>query len=318
MTKKLIAILPRTQPPEFNLTWVINNICTQHCRYCPSMLNSGKNHHYDWHDAERFASAVMERYSNITVSISGGEPTVSPWLKNLVNLFVNRGHRVGITSNGVRAGSYWDDCRPSYICLSYHAAYDDGQWVQRARDTGQRIGKTTVRLMMDPQYWHQCLTVYRKIWTETDLGIELVKIVDWGSDSQPPTYTASQLDLLARLPHRSPPLVGEPQLPPSLAQWSNGTQEPAGGIWANGLITRDLHHFQGWQCSIGLDSMFVQHDGCYKRGNCDAGGYLGRLDDAVYQFPEQLIVCDQKECRCTTDILTAKRGPSCPTSGEAA
>ena len=30
----------------FRLTWIINNICTQHCDYCPSYLNSGKNHHY--------------------------------------------------------------------------------------------------------------------------------------------------------------------------------------------------------------------------------------------------------------------------------
>lgn len=326
MNKQLVAIKPRKEPKEFNLTWVVNNICTNHCRYCPSMLHRGKNHHYSWADAQRFSQYLLDRYPNINLAISGGEPTVSPWLKDLINLYLDRGHRVGLTSNGVRAGSYWDDCRPSYICLSYHPAFDDGEWVNRARATGERIGKTTVRLMMDPLYWSQCLRVYRQLWTETALGIELVRIVNWGEDSQPPTYRPAELDLMTRLPSRSPPPDSDPQLPPSTAVWSGGLEEDAGGIWANNLISRDLNHFEGWQCDIGLDSLFVQFDGSYKRGNCPQGEYLGRVDDSEYTLPQTSVICQQWDCRCTTDILTAKRiipilpavAPSCPTSGEAA
>lgn len=305
--KKLVLIKDRLK--TFQLTWCINNICTNHCYYCPSYLNTGKNHHYDWSDAERFAHALLERHPKINVAITGGEPTVSPWLKDLSNLFLSRGHTVGLTSNGVRKGSYWDDCPLSYICLSYHAAYDDGSWVERAVDTQIRIGSTTARIMMDPLRWEQSLKTFWHVHDSTVLGVEAVKIVDWGAASQQAIYTQEQLETLRMLPSRPPITNRSNNVQVSTAVYSDYSEEFADGLWANKLAASAQNKFTDWSCDIGLSSLFVQFEGSIRRGNCPEGDYFARIQDQTYPFPTEPVTCRQSECQCTTDILIEKRRP---------
>lgn len=295
------------EPRVFQLTWCINNICTNHCRYCPEMLHKGRNHHYDWQHAERFAREIMAQHPRIQLTIAGGEPTVSPWLKDLINLFVAQGHLVGLTSNGVRPGHYWDDCQPDYICLSYHAAFEDFDWVARAVETQRRIPWTTARIMMDPQHWDRCVQVFELL-QQSKLGVEAVKILDWGGRSQRVNYTDCQLKWLEASSAKSPDnATRTKQEYWAEAVFMDGTRQPVSGLWANQLITRDQHHFTGWQCDIGLDTLFIHFDGSYRRGNCPEGGYIGRIQDTVLKWPTTPVICHQDNCHCTTDVITAKR-----------
>ena len=293
--------------PVFQLTWSINNICTNHCRYCPTMLHSGQNHHYDWSHAERFALALMDRYPKIQLAIAGGEPTVSPWLKDLINLFLSRGHQVGVTSNGVRSATYWQDCRPDYICLSYHAEYADDSWLTRAVETHQLIPHTTARVMMDPLRWAQCVRAFKML-SATPMGVEAVRILDWGGNSQQVHYTEAQLEWLDQTPNKKPrPFDRAKTEYSATVHYLDGHTERASGPWANQLISQNRHYFTGWQCDIGLNSLFVQYDGSYRRGNCSQGGYIGWLQDPVLKFPTESVICELNHCHCTTDILTPKR-----------
>lgn len=297
----------RANNPVFQLTWSINNICTNHCRYCPTMLHSGRNHHYEWAHAERFAQALMDRHQHIQLAIAGGEPTVSPWLKDLINLFLSRGHQVGLTSNGVRAAHYWADCQPDYLCLSYHAEYADDKWLVRAVETQLLVPHTSARIMMDPDRWDQCVRAYNTLKTSR-LGVEAVRITDWGGGSTKITYTAEQLAWLDQTRPKSP-LTQSGNKPDYSAtvEYFDGRTEYASGPWANRLISQNHNYFTGWQCDIGLESLFVQYDGSYRRGNCSQGGYLGRLSDAVLTWPTESVICEQYHCHCTTDIITPKR-----------
>lgn len=293
--------------PVFQLTWSINNICTNHCRYCPSTLHSGKNHHYEWQHAERFSLALMDRYPKIQLAIAGGEPTVSPWLKDLINLFVSRGHKVGVTSNGVRAAHYWKDCRPDYICLSYHAEYADDDWLTTAVETHRLIPHTTARVMMDPDRWDQCVRVFKML-CATPMGVEAVRILDWGGNSQKVHYTEAQLEWLDQTPNKKPrPFDRTKTEYSATVHYLDQHSEYASGPWANQLISQNKHYFTGWQCDIGLHSLFVQYDGSYRRGNCSQGGYIGWLQDPVLKFPTESVICELNFCHCTTDILTPKR-----------
>jgi organic radical activating enzyme len=293
--------------PVFQLTWSINNICTNHCRYCPSTLHSGKNHHYEWQHAERFALALMDRHEHIQLAIAGGEPTVSPWLKDLINLFLSRGHEVGVTSNGVRAAQYWTDCRPDYVCLSYHAEYADHNWLVNAVKTHQLIPHTTARIMMDPLRWDQCVRAFNTL-KSSHLGVEAVRILDWGGNSQRVHYTEEQLAWLDRTPNQRPSPFAHTKIDYSATvHYLDGRTEYASGPWANQLISQNGHYFTGWQCDIGVNSLFVQYDGSYRRGNCSQGGYVGRLNDPVLKWPTESVICELNFCHCTTDILTPKR-----------
>jgi hypothetical protein len=273
------------------------------------MLHKGQNHHYEWHHAERFALALMDRYPRIQLAIAGGEPTVSPWLKDLIRLFMSRGHVVGVTSNGVRKGSYWDDGAPDYICLSYHAEFETADWLVRAMETQKRITHTTARIMMDPLRWDQCVRAFYFL-QNSNLGVEAVRILDWGGGSRPVTYTEEQSAWLAASKNKKPMSSAYHKEKPQaaiVAEDFEGSINTVNGPWANQLISNNQHYFTGWQCDIGLDSLFVQYDGSYRRGNCSQGGYVGRIQDTILKFPTEPVTCEISHCHCTTDILTPKR-----------
>lgn len=291
----------------FQLTWVINNICTQHCDYCPSLLNAGKNHHYDWTDAQRFAEKIISQHSKIRLIIAGGEPTVCPWFKPLVNLFIDQGHCVSVSTNGVRSGSYWDDCRLTDITVSYHPQYHDDQWIERVIETQQRIPDIMTRVMMDSRYWDRCLDMHQRLMAVPGLGVEVAKLVDWGALRM--AYTEEQLAWMAVTKHRNPRAQKSIKF---MQDWhlsklynTHGTRLAALEYWPNHLINQGLNKFSKWQCNIGLESLFVQFDGSVRRGNCEQGGYIGRLQED-FQLPTAPIICKQTLCKCDTDMLISK------------
>jgi organic radical activating enzyme len=291
----------------FHLTWVINNICTQHCDYCPSLLNAGKNHHYNWADAKRFAEKIISQHSKIKLIIAGGEPTVCPWFKPLVNLFIDQGHCVSVSTNGVRNGSYWDDCPLTDITVSYHPQYHDDQWIERVVETQQRIPDIMTRVMMDSRHWDRCLDMHQRLSAVPELGVEVAKLVDWGALLIP--YTEEQLAWMAATKHRNPKAQKSIKF---MRDWhlskiynSQGTRLAALEYWPNHLINQGLNKFSRWQCNIGLESLFVQFDGSVRRGNCEQGGYIGRLQED-FQLPTAPIICKQTLCKCDTDMLISK------------
>jgi len=292
----------------FRLTWIINNICTQHCDYCPSYLNSGQNHHYDFSDAERFVLKLFEHHPRIHTIISGGEPTVSPWFKDLTRLLKSRPQNtVAVSSNAARPGAYWQDSAVDMISLSYHPQYHRDDFVQRVQDTQAAVPDIMVRVMMDPRRWDQCEIMYQRLLEETTAGVEVVRIVDWGAET--PQYNAVQSQWLAANRHRSPDIhrlsASTPHPNISDIHSTSGELVYANEYWPNRLINEQTNRFTGWQCNIGLESLFVQFDGSVRRGNCEQGGYIGRITED-FELPQAPVTCRQIWCRCDTDQLITK------------
>lgn len=302
--ERIIAI--EMEKPNFNLSWIINNICTNHCAYCPEILHRGKNHHYSWEDAERFADEMIRLHPKMKVTISGGEPTVSPWLKPLVNKFLSAGHWVGISSNGVRAGSYWEDCRPTYLRLSYHPHSHDEGWVDRALEAWKRVPDTIVRIMMPADRWEQCMVIYDQL-KETGIGIDVVRIQDWGAETY--NYTKIQDQFFANTPS-----TGSATMPPTgtpgfkSEAYVEDQSIPLPYHWPVLLVNTENNRFRGWECDIGKDSLFLQFDGKIRKANCEQDGWFASIQDpTTWQWPTTSTVCQQTECQCITDVRTSKR-----------
>ena len=126
MTNPIVKIQAKF-PDTLQLTWILNNICTNKCSYCIPELYAGKNHHYEWDNAKIFVELLLEKYKNIHCNISGGEPTMSPFMIELAKKFYDNGHTAGITSNGVRTVKYFTKLSKylNYIVFSYHPEYGD-------------------------------------------------------------------------------------------------------------------------------------------------------------------------------------------------
>jgi organic radical activating enzyme len=319
MGKNLIAIKQKNDVMQ--LTWVINNICTNACSYCPTNLHEGTNHHYEWKNAERFLNKLMSRHKKINLSISGGEPTLSPHLIDLVKMFHNKGHPISVTTNGARSVRYYEEISPyvNNFSFSFHPSFEDVNFKDKVMASNKYSG-TNVRVMMDTRYWDRCVEVYKSFAKESDVSVEAVRLQDWdvgnmlGRD-----YTADQDQWILDNPYKSKNIdintiikfVKRKKMPIltfTQYHWDDGTETRQN---PTDIINSGLNDFRGWSCNIGLESLFVHYDGKIQRGNCRQGTpvrWLGNINEPeLIQWPTEPEICVQKECHCSTDIIISKK-----------
>jgi organic radical activating enzyme len=316
---KLLQI--RQRVPAYQLTWIINNICTNHCDYCVPTLHEGKNHHYDWSRAREFAQRIIDTVAvPINLAIGGGEPTVSPHFEEMVSMFWDRGHTSTVTTNGVRSPQWWDRVAPktSGVAFSYHHAWRTESFLDSARACAQHA-RTTVRVMMDSRYFEECVEMYQTVLADPKLGVEAVRILpETSMRTVGAEYTDRQNQLLERysesiykpypLPKHRPATTG------ASYAWSDGTWQDRGS--ANHVVSTSQNRFAGWACNIGADSLFIGWDGWVKKGNCMQGGNLFHINDHVdHELPLVGEICEQEICSCLTDVNISKVPLNIDTSG---
>jgi organic radical activating enzyme len=305
-----------------HLTWIINNICNRACDYCPSSLHDGQNHHYEWQHAERFVTELQGRHDRIHVTISGGEPTMSPWLEDLVDLLRARNNTVGITSNGARTLRYYRQLAPKlrYICLSYHPDPEDPDFLAKALESSRHC-LTKINVMMPADHWAQALEFYQQLSQHPSLTYEPVRITEWhphahGQASR--AYTPEQLAWFEQNKGRGATrdlcdLYEQQQSTPTPLQSQMELANGTGVAYMDPtyLINTDQNHFAGWRCSQGLESLFVQYTGQIGAANCGQNRNLGWIQHfELIQWPTAPVVCREQTCICSSDIYITKRAPN--------
>jgi len=300
--------------PAMYLTWVINNICTKRCSYCSTNLHTGTNHNYDWTHAEKFIDQMLSRYSTISLAIAGGEPTLSPWLPDLVKKFSNAGHPVGVTSNGARTARYYQELTQylSYIILSYHPSDEEPEIIEKAYACKENT-RTAVSVMFDSRHFNKSLAMYNFLAKENVVDVQPVKVSDWGTaTSEGRDYTPEQIQIIDNLPYVSAKKKNSPganrakEIKGAEAFYDDGTHEL--DLKAQALINSGNTDFSGWECDIGLESLFVHFDGRIHLGNCVTAPKIGRIQDIDnIAWPTKPIICRQNYCNCSTDVYISKR-----------
>lgn len=308
--RRLVEI--KQQVPALYLTWILNNICTNQCSYCPDIVHNGTNHHYDWEMAEKFVTAILDKYPNVHLAISGGEPTLSPWLIPLVKMFYDNGNSVGITTNGARTSRYFDELSKylSYIVISYHPSFENPELLERALVCAKHT-TTTVQIMLDSRYFDKAVDAYQQFKQHPSLHVEVMRVVPWTPGNYVGCeYTKEQLAIINTLPRVYGDGV-EPKYPGILGGqfiYDDGTSESKAS--AQKLINEGKDNFQGWTCNIGLESLLVRFDGIIKTSNCESANIIGRIQDLEnLQWPTSAMICPQNTCHCTTDVYVGKKAP---------
>lgn len=320
MNKKIIKV---TQDDEslMNLTWVINNICNNRCSYCLPDLNTGIGHHYTWENAEKFLNKLFERHSKIHCSVSGGEPSLSPFLPDLVKMFNDNGHSIGVTSNAFKPVEYWEEMskRLYYICFSYHPEFPAKDFKEKVI-AASRNTYVTIRVMMLPSMWDHCVEVFHSLRSIPTLLVEPVRILDWGgANRKAHVYTQDQLywfeneQVIKSHQKTITHLMDKKDSIELSSTFHLDDGSSLAGNDANPLqfINFGMTNFEGYMCEIGLKSLFVHYDGRIQMGNCMVGGYIGEVQDFEnIKWPSRPVVCTKTLCHCATDVLISKWAPN--------
>lgn len=302
------------------LTWVINNICTNKCSYCPELLHTGQNHAYDWEQVQNFVLECNARYGHINCLISGGEPTLSPFLKDLINLIYDTGGSIILNTNLSRTKSWWEDVAPkiSNISVSYHAEYVPVDNEEEFIDKILFLSKYTeinVRIMMYHKLWDQCINFYNKLKNQqAGFNIEVVRITpNFGADKNfcQVNYTKEQEHFLETTGiifdgKKSLPDTYR-RIPNNYTMVHNNQLEKFDYEVASALQNTNQNNFYGWECNIGLESLFVMFDGRIRKANCEEDmGWIGNINSEI-NWPKSSIICNKTMCHCIADVFISKK-----------
>jgi hypothetical protein len=263
-------------------------------------------------------SRLIDRYEKINCILLGGEPTVSPFLNEAIDMLHSRGHTVSLTSNGVRSVEYWKNIAPKVnnVSFSYHPAYGIENFFEKV----EAISKFTqigVRVMFDSRHWDKTMEFYNQCLTVPYLRVEAIRVLSEiaGGHTIGSAYTPDQLVWLGSTPGRQNP-ASAIDLKKRNPKWKqlytgatfsyyDGSIDRYGD--SNHLISSEQSFFNGWACSIGLESLYINYDGQVRKGNCRQGGNLFHVDNHVnHQLPTEGELCVMDRCTCPTDIIVSK------------
>lgn len=312
------------------ITWILNDICTYNCRYCPPELHNGKNHKYSWEHVEPFINKIFEFYNDkpVMFSLSGGEPTLSPFFPQLVHKIYEKGGYVGITTNLARSNRYIEQNFKylMYACCSFHPAMEfpagtADDFIEKLQSVG-KVTYPSVRVMMDPLHWDDTVDWIEKVKEKTEAKIELVQI-DEQYGSQPKKlaeipYTEDQLSYINNFePYDNEwnkkkvidelnPLYRRPK-GEKIISFEDGSTEILRSIAP--YINAGQTNFFNYMCKIGSESLFIHQSGKIKRGNCSVGGVIGNIDNwqnIDWKDLKRPVKCDIAKCHCGADVQITK------------
>lgn len=310
--KKIIRI-EQLNSDVFNLTWIINNICPNSCSYCPENLHNGSNHNYEWKNVQIFLKELSDRYGKIRCSIGGGEPTMSPFLYDMISMINDLGGLVTITSNGYRTPEYWKDIAPkiNWLGFSYHPEFSTERYFENL-DTVKYLTQVSARVMMLSSHWDQCVEVYERLRKDSYYITSAVRITNWlGNDNNgTDQYTSEQLQWFYNLQTDTKNKYKHIDSSkfvyfPTRAYMSDNSSEIIRD--ATLYINNKQTLFKGYTCEIGIKSMYVNQFGNIKRGNCNEGGIIGNINNPnEINWPTEPVTCSYNSCDCGTDVRINK------------
>jgi MoaA/NifB/PqqE/SkfB family radical SAM enzyme len=325
--KKIIKIENLNPKPHFRVSWIINNICTNKCSYCPSDLHSGTNHNYEWANAKRFLNLLLERYPKIHFCIGGGEPTVSPFLEEMVDIInSNKNNLVSITSNLARTPRYWNNLAPklSYLCTSYHAEYPQDDFYEKV-SLSSKYTLVTARVMMHPNKWNQCIGIFDQLKTLQNVLIEPVRIYDKkGADSTSHVYSEEQFAWFND--NKSVINVVAKTDLDCTKDWTD-CEDRSFYTFDDGSIDADpkaveyindnMTNFNGFVCETSLNQIVIDWKGDVLLGNCAINGPIGNINyPEAIRWPTAPVICRLSSCDCSLDVNMPKYLPSTPAEEE--
>jgi len=308
------------------IQWQVNLHCPFKCFYCDEFTwGSKETAPFSWDVYDRMADEVIKRFEYGHIDFTGGEPSTFPYINQLIDKFHNNGFTTGVISNvskNLEAYKSWIG-RVGYIAATYHSNVikTDKQrevWFSKVETLAKDI-PIIVRVMMDPNHWDHCLEIHKTLSTANIKVVEPVRIVHLKTNfMEDPAladtyYTDEQNKIIDELDIR----FGAPsdQFIPSksIIEYSDHTQVNTDydAFFNVAKLSRSRqNNFKGWECDVGIKSLWIQGDGRIARATCDGYelNFFGNINDLEnIQWPTEPTICPYKLCFCDTDMIVSKR-----------
>jgi len=166
--------------------------CNLSCEYCNMILTTGKIQMHD-HDLE-FWKAKIENFTTIhktkEVMVSGGEPTLIPWLPEFLQWLLDKGFHVLVLSNGFKVERLLE-VKPHYrlqYSFSYHHDTPYAEMKHKYDILRMRGYRINIKELKDgkPKMFSHSIPAVRHCATAADLLLEDITfpVLNFGANGQ--------------------------------------------------------------------------------------------------------------------------------------
>lgn len=272
-------------PNRLEVRWALSNVCNFKCSYCFPGSHEGN------FKASNDIDLLVQNFDHLfsyykkelnkdffDLKILGGEPTLWKGIESFISK-IKQKHNVyvSIVTNGSRTIRWWNDNGHLFdnIILSYHKKFASLQHTIDVADIlyAKNI-KTTVHVLMDPTVYDECVAdiKYMKTNGRHKWMIQTKEVVSTSLFES--KYTESQRQYMQKELKQYPSISW---MLKNFKLFLNGTMKLFESVYIKGnkkyratsehYITTKQNNFKGWQCNIGIESIYIDYDGMIK-GSC--------------------------------------------------
>lgn len=294
--------------------WLVTDYCNFKCSYCPPNLHQGlKSFGPGFPSLEEINHFInsLEKYTSshlVTITLSGGEPTVHPHIETIINQIKKIKGFVELVTNGSRPIAWWEKLIefPDSVTISLHPEFTD---LDKINILGLFLQSKTLinfNLMADPDHWDWIDRVYEKLDPSLHqfINAKILTIydgVDKNVDGKIYSYSQDQIDKMKNIVSKISDI--DDRRGNSWLNYSDGSK-----IRLNPLtLTREnQHQFRGWYCRAGQEGFKID-----VMGNIYAGLCSVRQISTLQNFSpnKDPIICPKQYCKCPADIKLEKWKP---------
>lgn len=319
---KIVEIKQRWPINKLRIEIMLGNTCNYKCWYCFPGSNEGTHR---WPDYDLFVknlSHLLNYYkSNLgkdtfELHIIGGEPTIWPQFGEFIQYFKDNFNCIfSMSSNGSRTLRWWKQYgryMDKVILSCHHESVDIDHYIKVADCLYDQKVIVTGLVLMDPNHWDKCMNLVEQLKTsDRRWGIDIQEI--YHDTIQ---YTEEQKEILKK--HRlrqANPIWFLLNNKHTLLKTSVVTDEGRTvDVKNNEIILKKINNFYGWDCNLGIDSLFIGKDGNLT-GACGNNlydldfQYNIRDDDFLEKFTPRLrsTTCTKLGCWCQPESNLTKK-----------
>jgi MoaA/NifB/PqqE/SkfB family radical SAM enzyme len=280
---------------SIKVEWNLGKRCNYDCSYCPSSIHDNNSPHTDVEILKSTVDKLMTLGKPIRLSFTGGEPTVHPKFKELLQYCKHVGISwISVTTNGTLPFEFYNMLPIDQLVFSVHFEYD---WM-RVCNTLMKVSATTnisviAQLMAHHDYMIEVKSMYYRL---KDEGVPItIRRIRWTEGDHDlfddMRYDQNDLDWI---------LENTATVKP------NCVLDGVELLHANDIIKLHKNKFKGWSCNVGLESLMINWDGDVHRATCREGGSLGNIYVGTFNVPTSNIKCTREFCTCAADIPITK------------
>jgi MoaA/NifB/PqqE/SkfB family radical SAM enzyme len=320
---KIVKIESNTPKDYLRIELFLSNLCNYKCWYCFPGYNEGT---VMWPELELLTKnlahlinyyRITQNKKTILLHIIGGEPTLWKNFGEFVKIMKTEHNcLISISTNGSRTYRWWDEYGHylDHIMFSCHHERVDTDHIIKVLDLlYSKDVNITAMVLMDPSAWEKCVSITEKLKTsQYDWSVVAIEVL---TDTH--SYTEDQKKFFEQADKRLPNLDywyrtnKRPTVNPTVF-FDNGENQEVNHNW---ISINNLNYFYNWECSIGIETFFIDTNGDI-RGGC--GQNLYNLDfryniydtDFEKKFKPTIVpvICkNANACSCQPETNASKR-----------